>query len=216
MVQTKQPSGLTGVSIEANGKKATLTGKQWDDLTERLIAGEHVILTDGKPDERASVPNDLMFDGEFMTAQRIQEIADALIEKRYELEHLQDVDIDYWWKKKGGKAGGQPTFGKIQLAKGLLGHYADHARYILWIAADHCLESKITNWQLEALVFSKLLATTYDEEEGVFGVRPPEFTGFVAELDRYGAWQPGLVKMARQAQQMRFPLPEEDESEGEE
>ncbi|MCC6315399.1 MAG: hypothetical protein IT337_15450 [Thermomicrobiales bacterium] len=145
----------------------------------------------GRPaDDRAFIPD--MVDVDFMDAPELQVIADGLIGAEAALTHLLNCRIAWLWKRKAG-GGGRTAFGKPQMATGMLAHFA-RADVVLWLGADACQAERLTNRQLEAAVYHELLKIAFDEEKEKYELQRPDFAGFAAEIERYGAWRDGLVQ----------------------
>ena len=167
------------------------------------------LVTEGIADARYPVPGPGRFvdaageDVPFISAPDIEQIAGALIDVRSEdLGFLRDFQLAYLWKAKGGKAKGRATFGKLTKPSGLLKHFAG-VTYVLWLAADHCGEARMSNWQIEALVCHELLHAAVDED-GEPGVVGHDFEGFRKEVEHYGFWDEGLAEIERAGLQLRL------------
>jgi|GEM_PF-6690306 len=165
------------------------------------------------PDDGATAdaPDPTLFDDAgFYRDPRLEDLGEAI---RADFPELSQVGNIVWrWKKKGGKAGPTPRLAKVQLLSGISQHFARGADYLLWVAADHVAEQKLTNRQLRAVIYHQLchLHAERDEETLVLtlSVRGPDFVGFHRELDRFGAWSESLEAMVDAADlQRQMPLP---------
>ena len=128
------------------------------------------------------------------------------------LGHVGDYQIEYLWKKKGGKRLGANRMGACGKPSGLLKHYAA-TDFVIWLAADHLREENYTQDQIEALMFHELSHIAVPEEDESGDLTPPklaphDFEGFVADVERYGFWEPSLKRMGR-AVQLRLTFDEE-------
>lgn len=162
------------------------------------------LITGGDPDEVFLAPPVEQFEmeeDEFVDAPDITRIGSALI-SAYEATfgHLQSREIAWLWKRKGGASGGKATLGKCQKPTGLLRHFAG-ADFVIWLAADHCRDHRLTAHQVEALVYHELLHAGEDEG-GKPVILPHDFTGFLREVREYGAWKPDLSNAAHSFGQM--------------
>lgn len=145
------------------------------------------------------------FGGDFLADNGdLKETARKIIDRR--LRHLDDGEllIDYAWKMKGGKSGGNAVLGKCVKLSGPAKHYANGAHFFVWLAADHCDARDFDDRAIEALLYHELLHITraekIDEETEemvvVYGTRGHDFEGFVEEIKVYGAWDASARQMA--------------------
>jgi hypothetical protein len=153
---------------------------------------------------------DVMYDpGEFTEAPDLARIGSALIaahEARF--SHLQTRTVVCLWKRTGGKTKGKAMLGKVVKPSGLLRYFADKADgsavdVVLWLAADHCRDKRLTHRQVEALVHHELLHTGEDDAGNLILVGP-DFVGFSAEISEYGLWDESLAEMAGAVQGRLF------------
>ena len=174
-----------------------------------------VLVTEGDPNGRYSVPEDSAFDlrdgdrvipVEFLRSDELESIGQALIEKRESLAHLREgAGIAYLWKREGGKKNGQSTFGQCRKPSGLLGYYAA-VDFIIWLAADHCRASLFTHWQVEASLFHELKHTgmRMTDEGLVWTIQGHDWEGFAEEIVFYGDWRPDVVYIRKAFQLTLF------------
>lgn len=147
------------------------------------------------------VPGDERFgEADFLPAPELTKLAHALIYEEDQFVFLRDWSdaLVCLWKRKGGASGGKAILGKCQQLSGAARHFAGK-RYLIWLGADTCRLARLSEQQLEALVFHELCHLApgdIDEETGE--EEPPkvvahDYEGFLSELARYGAWQRDLV-----------------------
>lgn len=168
------------------------------------------LVTGGDPTARPDIPDDQWFvdhdDAPFLPAHDIATIAAALVAEREELSHLTTATICYLWQRTGGKVCGTAVFGETKKTSKLVRHFAGGADFLVILAADHCRESAMDAWQMEALVYHHLLRCDIDPETGKPATRGPDFAGFVAEVDRYGLWRSDLRRARAAFEQTEMPL----------
>jgi hypothetical protein len=184
------------------------SGDQTATLTADAVSG----TVSPNPHSRPYVPPDESFadDDDFQKAPEIQTIGDALIVRWDELSHLQDANIEYRWKRSGGKSHGNLTYGKCVKLSGLARHFAG-SDFVVWVAADHLRESGWITYQLEALVYHELchiaVEVNEDETSPDYGeeklvIRGHDRELFVDELRRYGAWDQPLQRIGETYRQL--------------
>ncbi|MGE3598794.1 MAG: putative metallopeptidase [Dehalococcoidia bacterium] len=187
-------------TVHANGHTAT--------ITPDAISG-HVT---SNPTHRPYVPPDESFpaDDDYLASKELTTIGDALVARWPELQFLEEVEVTYLWKRKGGKSKGKAVLGTCVKPAGLVKHFGQ-CQFVIWIAADHVRDMGLTNLQLEALVFHELnhCGWEIDENESspTFGetkyiLKPHDDEVFWAELQRYGAWNEQRQVSARVYQQL--------------
>lgn len=164
---------------------------------------DRLCVSGADPDAPAPIPPDDAFGDEahFLDAShpssafRLSHIVDALIVDDPErLGHLQTATFRCLWQRVGAKEAGVPVLGKASRPGKLQRWLAGDVDFFLVLAADHC--AGLTNWQLEAQLYHLLCACDVDPDTGKPATRPAEFSGYVAEVERYGLWSAGM----RQAQ----------------
>lgn len=163
------------------------------------------------PLDRTLGPNDeypTPADGDFEDAPtgRVFEYMRApdLTEIGYEVlgdyaDHLQpalDFSIEFMWKRKGGESGGNSVLGRCVKVGGLAGFYADH-QFLIWVAADHARDFRLTRHQVEALLFHELKHVDRTETYAPT-TRGHEVEMFVDEVRIFGPWKADLERMVRQ------------------
>jgi len=151
-------------------------------------AGEPVtaVVPDLDPDEEP-----------FAAAEDLDALLAHLIQKHRELNWLSEWRVKVLWKAEGGMSRGKVTLGRCTMATSLLKHFAD-CRWIIWLAADHCLELEMTDHQVEALLYHELLHCRLSGRDGDRpGIRGHDAELFFGEVNRYGLWEEGLESLAK-------------------
>ena len=154
----------------------------------------------------SGIPSDEDFaDQMWLPAPEIEKIADRLIEHKQELVHIFDhgFQIAYFWKREGGKQGGQAHIGQCRRLSGDLKAFAPGSDYMIWLAADHCRDMGMTMHQAEGFVFHELLHTGADDK-GKAVIRPHDWQGFSAEVAHYGVYYDILQAAGAAFQQLRL------------
>jgi len=155
------------------------------------------LVNGGDPDAPYFLPLDELFNGAYFAASDLDGMATALLEAyELDLQPHRTFDVAYLWKQKGGTRDGKAVLGKCVLVRGLLAHFCP-ARFIIWLAADHLRDAKASRYLVEAILYHEMLHVGEDED-GEPVLIPHEFTGFAAELRRYGAYTHDL-RVAHQA-----------------
>ena len=159
-----------------------------------------------------SIPPDMLFEEEgmdFLPASGVKEIAQRLIANYPEFDHLEETEIAYAWKRKGGESGGKVTFGKCVKSSGLVKFFGKNT-FVIWLAADNCREYGFTAGKLEALIYHELCHA--GEEEAKNGdvkavVTPHDVEAFASEIERYGLWTDDLVRIKPAFDSVQSTLP---------
>lgn len=147
------------------------------------------------------VPGDDAFDGkEFMEAEDLDALGMAL-RQHPEMVHLLDVRITCLWKAKGGVSKGKQTLGKVQAVTGLLGHFTE-VDFVVWLAADHLRERGAKKRTVEACLHEELCRLQLDDDGQKVVILAPDFSGFAANLSRYGMWRKDLEQAAEAFRQL--------------
>lgn len=159
-------------------------------------------VTGADPDKRFPVPIAGQFDGqEFRHAPELQAVAEALIAALPEFADLaaNPPMINYVWRQKAKKTKGKTVLGFCGKLAGLTRYYG-RCDWTVEVAADACREMRVTNFQIEALLFHELnhIEVVEDEETGEvsYKVRGEDAYAFVTEIKRYGAWRGDLDAVA--------------------
>lgn len=153
--------------------------------------------------KRVMIPRDADFIGNFLEARELEDVADELISRWPELRWLSGHTLRIVWKRKGGTSSGNIALGKTGPATGLIGYFSK-ADWVMWIAADHAREQKLTAFQIEALVYHEMLHCAVEGEDEKPSARGHDAELFTDEIRRYGAWRENLQRAAAVFQ---APLP---------
>jgi len=164
------------------------------------------LVTGGDAEQLYPVPTPEEFEkaaSEFLDAEDLDEIGEALIEKQGGFGYLKELKLVYLWKEKGGESKGKAVLGRCQRPKGLLAKFCD-ADFIVWLAADHHRALRSTRFQVEATLFHELCHTDYNEEKDKPRLVGHDYEGFCREVELYGAWREDLERAARAFQQLNL------------
>jgi len=162
------------------------------------------LVTGGDPEQLYPMPGPEDFakaGSEYLEAEDLEKIGEALIEKQGGFGYLKELKIVYLWKEKGGESHGKAVLGRCQRPKGLLAKFCD-ADFIVWLAADHHRTFRSTRFQVEATTFHELCHTDYDEEKDKARLVGHDYEGFCREVELYGAWRSDLEKAAQSFHQL--------------
>lgn len=132
-------------------------------------------------------------EADYLLAPELARIGRLLI-KNYEtdFDSIRDAEIDYFWKKKGGGAGGKATLGKCKKVTGDLKYYSKKD-YLVWVAADNCFSCNF--YQLTAIVFHELCHGWYNPANGNFDLVSHDSELFHREYEVFGAWKFDLANL---------------------
>lgn len=180
------------------------------------------LITGGEPEERYPVPkvddfrdeDDPRFVRDFIKGTDIRPIAQALIKERKCFEKIRFTDIDYAWKREGGRSGGKPVLGKCIKLSGTAKYYAGGPEFLIWLSADWMLALTLTRFQVEAIIFHELKhATTKinDLGEKVPSILPHDWEGFYDEIRYYGPYLEDIKYIGKAFQRNLFSSVEEVE-----
>lgn len=150
---------------------------------------------------------------DFIAAPDLEAIGKRLIAECGEFDFLRELDLDFRWKREGGKDKNRLKFGACVKPSGLLRHYSD-LHFIVWAAADHCRDAVFNARQIEALVYHELCHPG-ESDKGALVMVGHDFEGFTGELERYGPWQAALKRMVKAAAQLPLDLDGQGEEESE-
>ncbi len=174
------------------------------DLERRCIlcgdegaTGNHFCLRCSADSLNLKVPlphefrNDDGFDIDFLLSAELAQIGRRLI-RHYEedFHHLAELEIDYFWKKTGGGAGGKNTLGKCKKVSGTEKYYSQKD-FLIWVAADNCYQ--FNYYQFTALIFHELCHA--HSVAGKTEIRNHDFEGFGREVLLFGSWKSDIVMM---------------------
>lgn len=133
---------------------------------------------------------------DFLEAEDLTALGRHLIQKHRELNFIAEYRVRFLWKAEGGESRGRPTLGRCVLANAMVKHFAD-SDWVIWLAADHCENSEMTDHQVEALLYHELLHCALKGRDGDLpGIRGHDYEIFGAEIRRYGLWEDGLESLA--------------------
>lgn len=140
---------------------------------------------------------------EYLLSAELAQIGRLLI-RTYDEDfwHLQNAEVDYFWKSKGGSTGGRNTLGRCKKITGELKFYSEKD-FLIWAAADNCFN--FNYYQFVALVFHELKHTAKNPSNGKFEIVDHEATIFKREIELFGAWKNDLVDTAEAFKIARQP-----------
>lgn len=140
---------------------------------------------------------------DFKSAPGIKAIAERHIATTDAFSHLRDVEIRYFWKRRGGLRGGNPRYGALTRPTGLAAYALGQPVYALWLAADHCRDGHWTEPQFEAQIFDLLAHSAVDpDDHSAYRIVGDDFAGMRLTLQRFGLWQADLKAMAADLRQL--------------
>lgn len=204
-----------GTRDDADQPRRTVTGAPPNDFcnapTERAFINRAWLAAGGDPNSEHA-PHDAWYDGD-----DIGRIANLLIDKHRRFRHLGKRMIAYRWKYQGGATNGKDTLGKCVKLSGVTKIYTGDV-FLIWVAADHATWHKLTNYQLEALIFHELCHAT-ETDKGQPSLAPHDATVFIAEVEEYGLWMADLVRLGQAttaaAEQARLWADDDEDRESE-
>lgn len=152
------------------------------------------------PDTPAWIPSDAEFGVEqYLPAKSLQDVGSALV--RSPIRGLGDllkaeVDIRYLWRRKASSSKGKKVVGKCSKIGPRERHFAGNADIVIEVAADEARARKMTQWELEAVVYHELkhIGVECDEETGdiTIGIVGHDVELFADEVMHYGLWRTEL------------------------
>lgn len=107
---------------------------------------------------------------------------------------LEETEIDYFWKRKGGKSGGNDVLGKCVKVTGPLKFYSQKD-FLIWLAADNCYHANY--FQLTATVFHELKHAGKSIAEDKTELIGHDFEGFNREIEVFGSWRNNAFAMQK-------------------
>lgn len=140
---------------------------------------------------------------DYLLAPELARIGRLLI-KTYEDDFftLEDAEIDYFWKRKGGTTGAKNTLGKCVKVSGPLVYYSEKD-FLIWLAADHCYS--FNYFKLTATVFHELKHAYMDLAEQKAEIVDHDFEGFGREIEIFGKWRADAEIMGAAFDRIRQP-----------
>jgi hypothetical protein len=129
--------------------------------------------------------------------------------------------LRYFWRRRGGTQGGNPRYARIKRPGVYEAYFSGgKAVYLVDLSADHVRDARFTERQLQACLYAQLCRTDVDPDDNdAYRLVGPDFSGFIREFDRFGAWSSDLREL--HAHVAKLPLeqaiddaqPEGDEGE---
>lgn len=130
-------------------------------------------------------------------APKLTELAEHLVETCNEFRHLQKFRIEVLWKATGGTRAGEPVIAGSTVMGGLQ-RYAFQAHFLIWFAADHCKDLKLSPAEYEAAMYHELCHCGHTvNDDGT--EKPRKVHGievFPGELKRFGLWRSDLQRIS--------------------
>ena len=162
--------------------------------------------------EREPTDYDVPFESQFnnrdlLDAPGLRLIGQRLIETATDddgFDHLQGIEIHWFWKRRGGTQGGNPRYAGIKRPSAFEKLYTGgQVTYFVWLAADHVRDAKFTPEQIEACLYDQLCRTDVDpEDHDAYRIVGPDFVGSIRTLRRFGIWNADLREAAAHIQQL--------------
>lgn len=163
--------------------------------------------------ERIVIPPDGSFSQDYMLDERLELLAEILIEHCDELKFIGKLDfkVIYLWKRAGGASSGRSILGKCIKLSGLVKYFGE-ADYVIWLAADHChqihsdflTKRRGQDLNFAALMYHELRHVDKDDKDQP-ATQGHEFEGFANEIERFGIWREDMKPIAAAFQQSLFP-----------
>lgn len=156
----------------------------------------------------APSPREFMEAGsEFLESGHLRDMADELIGRYPDVSWLEQWRLTFLWKRDGGKPGGRVKLGACMKPPALAKHYAN-TDWVIWIAANHVRDYRLTEDQIYALLFHEMLHCTITGQDKA-AIRGHDFEAFTAEVREFGAWKLDL-QWAQEVFNNQIPLPIEE------
>ncbi len=178
------------------------------DRRDDALNGYHADELPGMPERPEpettdyTVPTEASFGkADLVEAPGLKAIAERLIAEDESLEHLVGIDIGFFWRRRGGTQGGNKRYSHIK-RPGLYENFYSGGSvvYLIDLSADHIREAQFTEQQIEACIYRELCKTAVDPDDNdAYRINGPDFSGFVRELDKFGAWSADLREVAAHA-----------------
>lgn len=136
---------------------------------------------------------------EFLPAPDLESIKHRLIDQFDDkFGFMAMLRVPILWKAEGGEKAGHSTLGKCQKPSGLLRLYSQ-ADFIIWLAADHCFARRMTERQVEAIVFHEMRHIRTDGMTGLPMLVGHDFERFFDEVAEYGFENAGMEQIRQMA-----------------
>lgn len=149
------------------------------------------------------VPDESAFDGEYMDAPELEQLAKVVMEEHAELAYLREWSVRVLWRRQGS---GKEAMGRCKVLSGELRFFTG-ADWLIWAAADFC--KLMSDRQIEALLFHELMHCEVKVNKAGqqrAATRGHDFEGFGLEVERYGAWDTTLVRAKDSFRQLELGL----------
>lgn len=149
------------------------------------------------------VPDESAFDGEYMDAPGLEQLAKVVMEEHAELAYLREWSVRVLWRRQGS---GKEAMGRCKVLSGELRFFTG-ADWLIWAAADFC--KLMSDRQIEALLFHELMHCEVKVNKAGqqrAATRGHDFEGFGLEVERYGAWDTTLVRAKDSFRQLELGL----------
>lgn len=186
----------------------------WQPAENTAIAETGNLELPGMPEPEQTdytVPTEASFKGaKLVAAPGLRSIGDRLIGDDETLKHLLDIEIRYFWRRRGGTQGGNVRYARIKRPGGYEEYFTGgKIVYLIDLSADHVRTAKFADEQIEACVYSQLVQTDVDpDDHDAYRIVGQDFGGSVRELAKFGAWNQDLREM--QAHVAKLPPVEQD------
>lgn len=170
---------------------------------------------EGKKDDMPavySIPSDSAFfeaKAEYLFGFDLVRIAKMVIaETGADLSHIDLADVDFVWKRKGGKDRGKPRYCIVKRQDDVA-KYHGGATWLVALAADHCREMSWNEVSTRGQMYFALAQIGFDyneqTEETTPKLNPPDLVMFWGELQHYGPWRRELTVAKEQFRQANLP-----------
>lgn len=122
--------------------------------------------------------------------------------------HIDLADVDFAWKRKGGKKNGKPKLGECVKQNDIAKLHGART-WLIWLAADNCASLAGNEISCRAVVDHELshIGFEYSEQTGdtVPKINPHDVEMFWGEYQRYGPWRLDLTVAENVFRQQRMP-----------
>ena len=129
-----------------------------------------------------------------------------LVMRHEDLKHLENREVEIYWRKKATKSKGRVEIGGCILPNGLWRQVMDGVDFIVWLAADAC--KGMSKREVEAALYEQLLHAGVDKD-GNRVYRGYDVSMFASVLKYYGAVTPEQRKVGHAFQQLPMILEEQ-------
>lgn len=148
------------------------------------------------------VPDDNLFGSlDYAADEQLSLVAGNLITSLPTFAHLQGVAITVLWKRKGGEKHGRPVLGTAKKTTPYE-KYITGDQLVIMISADHLRDR--SKREVEMAVHEALCACGKDKDGNPI-INPPDFTGYVEHVRRYGA-ATAEMRAVKQALQLELGI----------